>query len=238
MEYQQQQQPFLRCQSCKARLVLLRGSNEGGGASATTAAAQNSNSQADRRSDPGLLDRAFLIDESFIVLDDRKAAGPQGTQVGHSRRSWRVVLYEKTTKETVLPHNNNNTHCCSVYAARFVLCFPCVVVCPCCNRCCGGPNSNNQLSNHTGPRGVLCGAARRCSQRAATQRSINVISSCRTTAAGLAWRPASTATPPAAAAPVTSRPISALARPPAGIGWGRAQHNSSSSCRRCRRCRR
>lgn len=53
-----------RCQSCKARLVLVRGSQDGTGTQ-------------DRRSEPGglLAGLECKIEESFIVLDDRKAAG-------------------------------------------------------------------------------------------------------------------------------------------------------------------
>lgn len=56
-------EPSFRCQSCKARLVLVRGSNDG--------------AQQDRRSDPGLLAALDnkMIEESFIVLDDRKGPG-------------------------------------------------------------------------------------------------------------------------------------------------------------------
>lgn len=55
-------EPSFRCQSCKARLVLVRGSQDG---------------VQDRRSDPGLLAglQDSRIDESFIVLDDRRGAG-------------------------------------------------------------------------------------------------------------------------------------------------------------------
>lgn len=58
-------EPSFRCQSCKARLVLVRGTNDGG------------QQQADRRSDPGLLAAldATKIEESFIVLDDRRGPG-------------------------------------------------------------------------------------------------------------------------------------------------------------------
>jgi hypothetical protein len=57
-------EPSFRCQSCKARLVLVRGSNDG---------------VQDRRSDQGLLaalDNSKIDPaESFIVLDDRRGPG-------------------------------------------------------------------------------------------------------------------------------------------------------------------
>lgn len=72
-------EPSFRCQSCKARLVLVRGSQDG---------------VQDRRSDPGLLAglQDSRIDESFIVLDDRRGTGGPGAAGGRGLEESFVVL--------------------------------------------------------------------------------------------------------------------------------------------------